>query len=162
MTEKMAITAAGNMTRPLHPNFCARYSSGESNSYSAQDVIKYTGVSANYRQWNIGGHYSTSTGKFTAPIDGIYRFEGQCMSTGWSNNDSTQDLIFLNSSNGNISFPRMRRSKFRTEDDDNGYFTNSVGGQANLSAGDTVWLQLDKGCSISNSDYSYFTGWLVQ
>ena len=56
----------------------------------------------------------------------------------------------------------MRRSKFRTEDDDNGYFTNSVGGQANLSAGDTVWLQLDKGCSISNSDYSYFTGWLVQ
>jgi|LUMQ01.1.fsa_nt_gb hypothetical protein len=160
MTEKMAITAAGYMSRPLHPNFCARMTGSQ--NVSAQDVVIYDSVSSNYRRWNIGGHYSTTTGKFTAPIDGIYYFEGQVMTTGWSNNDNIQDLIFLNSSQGNVSYPRQRRSYFRTEDDANGYFTNSCAGQVQLSSGDTVWVQIQKACSVTSQQFCYFTGWLVQ
>ena len=159
-TEAMRITSQGYMSRPLHPNFCARHS-GSSAAYSAQDVVIYNSVASNYRKWNIGGHYSTSTGKFTAPIDGIYYFEGQVMTIGWSNNDNIQDLIFLNSSQGNVSYPRQRRSYFRTEDDANGYFTNSCAGQVQLSAGQTVWIQLNKACSVTSEQFSYFTGWLV-
>ena len=158
-TEKVRITSDGYMSRPLHPNFCARMSGSQ--NVSAQDVVIYDNVSSNYRRWNIGGHYSTTTGKFTAPIDGIYYFEGQVMTTGWSNNDNIQDLIFLNSSQGNVSYPRQRRSFFRTEDDANGYFTNSCAGQVQLSSGDTVWIQIQKNCTVTSQQFCYFTGWLV-
>jgi hypothetical protein len=84
------------------------------------------------------------------------------MTTGWSNNDNIQDLIFLNSSQGNVSYPRQRRSYFRTEDDANGYFTNSCAGQVQLSSGDTVWVQIQKACSVTSQQFCYFTGWLVQ
>ena len=84
------------------------------------------------------------------------------MTTGWSNNDLTQDLLFLNSNNSTLSYPRIRRSRYQTSDDDNGYFTNSVAGQAQLAVGDTVWVQLNRACSVTSESFSYFTGWLVQ
>ena len=84
------------------------------------------------------------------------------MTTGWSNGDYVQDLIFLNSSQGNISYPRQRRSYFTTDQEANGYLTQSCAGQAQLSAGHTVWIQLNRATSVSSESFSYFTGWLVQ
>ena len=160
-TERVRITSDGYMTRPNHPNFCARHT-GSSVAYSAGDIVKYNTVSENYRRWNIGGHYSTSTGKFTVPVDGIYYFEAQVMTIGWNNGDFVQDLIYLNSSQGNVSFPRQRRSYFTTDQEANGYLTQSVAGQANLAANQTVWIVIQRACSVSSESFSYFTGWLVQ
>ena len=73
-----------------------------------------------------------------------------------------QDLIFLNSSQGNISYPRQRRSYFTTDQEANGYLTQSVAGQAQLDAGQTVWIVIQRACSVGSESFSYFTGWLVQ
>ena len=159
--ERLRISSAGYVTKPAHPSFCARYSNGEANSYSSGNVIKLTLVAGNYLTWDTTSSYSTSTGKFTAPVDGVYYFEGQLMTTGHSNGDNIQDLIQLRSSNGLISHPRQRKSYFTTTNDANGYFTNSCAGQTKLSAGDTVWIQANRSFGVLNTNYSYFTGWLI-
>ena len=115
-----------------------------------------------WHSWN-SGHYSTSTGKFTAPVDGVYYFEAQAMTTGHNNGDNIQDMMSLESNRGRISYCRQRQTYFRTDENANGYFTNSVGGSIKLNATDTVWFQRKSGHSwgFSNQYYTYFTGWLI-
>ena len=154
-TEQMRISKEGYITKPNHPSFCARH--------QGSDVIVLTRISTSWDVWNTGGHYSTSTGKFTAPVDGVYYFEGQVMSTGHSNGDNIQDMLSLESNNGRIAYCRQRESYFSTTTNANGYYTNSVGSSTRLDAGDTVWIQRhsSQNWSYSNRYYSYFTGWLI-
>ena len=159
--ESMRISSSGYVTKPKHPSFCARYQSGD--GYVSTDIFRLTGINNDNFTWNTGGHYSTSTGKFTAPVAGVYYFEGQAMTTGHSNNDNIQDMMELRTNNGLVTYCRQRRTYFRTEDDANGYYTNSTAGQVNLAVGDTVWFQRKSGHSwgFGNSHYTYFTGWLI-
>jgi len=160
IAERIKISSAGYVTKPAHPSFCARHDTGDGFS---GDIFVLTRVENNYRSWNTGGHYSTSTGKFTAPVDGVYYFEAQAMTTGHSNNDNIQDMVSLETNNGRLTYGRQRRTYFRSEDDANGYYTTSSASSANLSAGDTVWFQRKSGhtWSYSNYHYTYFTGWLI-
>ena len=159
-SDRLLINSSGYVTKPAHPSFCARFTSG--NGFSG-DILVLTKVDDNYLTWNNGSHYSTSTGKFTAPVAGFYYFEGQVMATGFSNGTNIQDMVQIRSSQGLVSHPRQRRTYFRTEDDANGYYTNSASGQVKLAAGDTVWFQRNGGgsWSYSNTNYTYFTGWLI-
>ena len=160
VVEKLRISPEGYVTKPAHPSFCARHQG--SDGFSG-DVVVLTRISTSWDVWNTGGHYSTSTGKFTVPVDGVYYFEGQLMTTGHSNGANIQDMLQLYSNNGRISYCRQRESYFSNTTNANGYYTNSVGGSARLSAGNTVWLQRQsgQGWSYSNRYYSYFTGWLI-
>ena len=153
-------TFSSNVLKPNHPSFCARHNSGDGFS---GDIIVLTRISTSWDVWNTGGHYSTTTGKFTAPVTGVYYFEGQVMSTGHSNGDNIQDMLSLESNNGRISYCRQRESYFSSATNANGYYTNSVGGSTRLSSGDTVWIQRhsSQNWSYSNRYYSYFTGWLI-
>ena len=97
------------------------------------------------------------------PIDGVYYFEGQLMTTGHSNGAGIQDMFSLESNRGRITYVRQRESYFSSSTNANGYYTNSLGSSAQLAEGDTVWLQRNggQGWSYSNRYYSYFTGWLI-
>jgi len=66
-TERMGISSAGYITTPAQPAFYAYGSNGTTSSTG-----NYAGF--NLTRLNRGSHYSTSTGRFTAPIAGVYRF----------------------------------------------------------------------------------------
>ena len=159
-TEQMRISKEGYITKPNHPSFCARHQDG---SGFSGNVVVLTRISTSWDVWNTGGHYSTSTGKFTVPVTGVYYFEGQLMTTGHSNGDNIQDMFGIMSNNGRITYVRQRESYFTTVTNANGYYTNSCGSAARLSAGDTVWLERHSSQSwgYSNRYYSYFTGWVI-
>ena len=161
-TERMRIDCDGYITQPSKRSaaFCARQNTGNS-SLSADDIVILNGMSDNWHTFDPGDNYNTSTGKYTAPVAGVYWFEAQAMTTGWSNGDTTQDLLAIESNNGLISYPRQRRSYFRSDADANGYYTSSVAGMTLLAAGDTVWFKVTRACGVSNSNYSYFQGFLV-
>lgn len=66
--ERQKIDSSGNITAPNQPSFFAYMSANFSIGVGS---TKYTLDSV---QHNTGSHYSTSTGKFTAPVAGKYLF----------------------------------------------------------------------------------------
>ena len=67
--QRMTIDASGNITMPYQPAFKAH---ANITSYTNATTVVWATTS-----YNIGNHYSTSTGLFTAPVSGVYVFYGQ-------------------------------------------------------------------------------------
>ena len=67
---RLLIDSSGRVTTPSQPSFSVRSNGGNSgNTWTQDTVIKFQTV-----QHNVGSHYSTSTGRFTAPVNGFYVF----------------------------------------------------------------------------------------
>ena len=64
----ITIDSAGRVNQPAKPAFRARY------DQSAQGGVQGT-IVFNTEDYDIGGNYNTSNGRFTAPIAGIYQFQ---------------------------------------------------------------------------------------
>ena len=67
-TERMRIDASGRVIRPSQPAFAAYGGSGITTTGSSQTCVFNTTAT------NVGGHYNTSNGRFTAPVAGLYHF----------------------------------------------------------------------------------------
>ena len=77
-TERMRIDTSGIVTMPYQPSFLAHATVDQ--ALTDDNVIADFGGTTH----NIGGHFSTSTGRFTAPVAGSYYFGAGVLIEGYS------------------------------------------------------------------------------
>tara|TARA_R100000773_G_scaffold14634_1_gene13411 strand:+ start:17 stop:1054 length:1038 start_codon:yes stop_codon:yes gene_type:complete len=145
LTERMRISSQGYVTKPYQPVFDV---CGASGNPSGAGYITFTTVKV-----NIGSHYSTSTGKFIAPVAGTYFFSFGCIKNG--NNNLARLYLYKNGSSANDRHLRMP-----TGGDgygENGALTNIV----TLAANDEIQVYMSEGTIHGGTAYTYFNGYLI-
>jgi len=158
-SEALDIDASGRMRYPLQPSFRAGTSS--SVSISSSSIWQFQTTSGNGKH-NVGGHYNTSNGRFTAPISGRYLFYA-CVISQDTPVTQIADLVIL-CVNGSVVGYNHRRSNYNSSTGSNGYYVDAVHGIVNLSAGDSVDVRNSSGTTLTqhaNANYSIFEGYLV-
>ena len=140
------IDNSGRVTMPYQPGFLAAKNNSEQ---TVAGTIVFNTVSTNGGH-NIGNHYSTSTGTFTAPIAGRYVF-----------------MCSIHSTNG--SYKVDTRLRINGSDSPGGFALNNVDAYTqatgcvvlNLAANDAVTIYHVTGGVWPDAGLTYFSGYLV-
>jgi hypothetical protein len=98
-TEQMRINAAGQVTTPNQPMFSAFRDAGSVTGNTTPVAVVFNKATLA----NVGSHYSTGTGRFTAPIAGTYYFSVSGMMDSSPNSTGDQQLIIRRNGTSNIS-----------------------------------------------------------
>jgi hypothetical protein len=103
-TEQMRIDTSGRVTMPFQPAFSAFRDAGSVTGTTSSAVIVFNNATFS----NVGSHYNTSTGRFTAPVAGTYYFSFSGMLDSTPNNfGDLQIKIRKNGADFTISNPPM-------------------------------------------------------
>ena len=144
-SERMRIDSAGRVTMPYQPSFRAYLSA----SVAAGNIVLWSGTFH-----NTGSHFSTATGRFTAPVSGVYQINLHYLSA----NDSNQSSVYIRV-NGLADDGARVRSAVAS-----GHETTSVCHAISLSAGDYVDVE-NGGAGFVYGDsslvWSEFSGHLI-
>ena len=144
-TERMRISSDGYVTKPNTPSFLVFPAN---NAETADGDVTYTNVSH-----NVGNHYSTSTGRFTAPVAGYYSFFANYV--GESGCTSCQVMFKQNGSITNTGNHYSGNGSSYMSCDLSGTHTY-------LAANDYIQLNLNAGgASQGQSSYMRFFGYLT-
>ena len=148
-TTAQTIDSAGRVEYPARPVFRAHKTDG--------DVSSTNNYVPNVANLNVGSHYSTSTGKFTCPITGLYVFYANILT---STNQTSNDLsLYLNNTGTD---DRLVRSRVDNGGNSNAYATANIYFVGNLSANDEVFLRVTDGTFYGQDrTWSQFGGYLL-
>jgi hypothetical protein len=159
LAESMVIHSDGEVTKPRQPSFRA----GRNSNYSpgAGNDIVFNTVSGGGKH-NVGNHYNTSNGRFTAPVAGVYTFTAHVI---WQDLSSGQNMAdcFHPRINGTVVGYSGRRGEYISNTTGNGgYYTDFMTYQFTLAAGDFVTIENQFNLTVhGNSNYTTFSGHLV-
>ena len=149
-TERMRIDASGRVTMPYQPSFRAHYNGGT--------IANGTVIGWNSTDFNTGGHYSTSTGRFTAPIAGKYAFFVQVHHAQGAGYTASHSFFDIRKNGGGI-----HRFIGRWTVDDWYELTAQI--VVELAANDYVDVLVasanNQWMGSNRSDHNHFTGYLI-
>jgi len=141
-------TKLGIHTKPEQPAFWVRRSSDQA-GYNGNDYTQ--SVVFNYKIYDTGNNFSTSTGLFTAPVTGVYLFWGGVYATSGSA-ISQMWLTYNGGRNPGTDWTRNNNAQFI-----------NMTAHVKMNAGDTVGLHPygSIGNIIANEYHTWFKGILV-
>ena len=148
-TTGLTIDSTGRLLTPARPAFRAHKTDG--------NVSATNSYVPNVASFNVGNHYSTSTGKFTCPINGVYVFYANILS---GTNQASNDLsLYLNNTDTD---DRLVRSRVDNGGNSNAYATANIHFVGSFSANDEVFLQVDSGEFFgTDRTWAQFGGYLL-
>lgn len=143
---KLSVDSSGRLLHPARPSFMARGTGGSTAQPDGGDnsVIStlLTSTSGSYGIHNVGNHYNTSNGVFTAPITGLYFVQGHVRwETGnFVQNSYIRTYIGMSGTGYTGNVYSLAQIHGMNEAFAN-YFSQSVSGVVHLTSGDEVVLK---------------------
>ena len=157
-TERLRIDSSGRMTLPYQPSFRAYATTAQ--TPGSQVTIIFNNDSAT-NMFNIGSHYNTTNGRFTAPITGVYVFQVQLLFSGQTAGTGGDTAIYKNGASI-ISFNRRRYTADATGY--GGYLESATTNILKLTAGDYITVVNDASSRVlyvNDPNWTHFAGWLL-
>ena len=152
-TTRMTIDDSGRVTMPYQPAFRAHTFTPT----SGVGTIVYT-VAAH----NIGSHYNTSTGRFTAPVAGVYHFDFSVLMGAGSSTEYIRVLFSVNGAGDTRNGDTLTGGPGVFTDYD--YHAVQMSHSFYLNANDTVEVKTenpDGQTYQSSGGYGSFSGYLI-
>ena len=159
-TTAISVDTAGRVTTPARPAFLA-FPSANFNTGTGAGTTQIF----NSTQHNIGGHYSTSTGKFTVPIAGVYLF-GATIAT----STTASAIVYMSAEitfNGSLGSNKRYHGGWGNKDSSmNTHHREHFTVQLNLAVGDTAQFSHESNVDVAclggqNGRHCSFWGHLI-
>ena len=156
----------GTVTKTAHPAFRAGCNSDI--SLSGNQTVAWQDVTST-GHFNIGGHYNTSNGAFTAPVEGIYNFYVAMI---WKNMNDGEDMhdafyLYYNTSGGAsggslVNYDIRRAEYVAGTTGSGGYYSAFSTCMLNMAANSSVYVRNRVALTLTgNTNFCYWQGYLI-